>query len=326
MTRIDSAGRRLTRIGIFYDGGYFSSVNNYYTYAHPRRSRLNLGGLHDFVRQRVAEAEDVPLGYCQVVDMHWFRGRLPTAELSDQQLESERVWDEVLMSYGIVTHYLPVPVIAGQPVRERGIDVWFALEALELALLGRFDVVVLVTGDRDYVPLVRKLNALGVRVMLLGWNITYETNQGVTRVIRAAGVLAREVTHHVRMEEVIGSGAGEENAAADPLFVQRRDRFSGNGHASVAGAADPEVEVSGRIVNLLAGFGFIAPDAGGENIYFHHTELVGTDFRDLLVGDPVIYIVSRNDRGPCARRVELLEEAEHNGATTLEGGPGLAAD
>lgn len=109
MTRTDSASRRLTRIGIFYDGSYFTNINNYYTYAHPRRSRLNLGGLHDFVRQQVAEGEGVPLGYCQVVDMHWFRGRLPTAELSDQQLESERVWDEVLMSFGIVTHYLPVP-------------------------------------------------------------------------------------------------------------------------------------------------------------------------------------------------------------------------
>lgn len=317
MTRNDSAGRRLTRIGIFYDGSYFTNINNYYTYAHPRRSRLNLGGLHDFVRQQVAEGEGVPLGYCQVVDMHWFRGRLPTVELTDQQLESERVWDEVLMSYGIVTHYLPVPVKAGQPVRERGIDVWFALEALELALLGRFDVVVLVTGDRDYVPLVRKLNALGVRVMLLGWNITYETNQGQTRWIRAASVLAREVTHHIRMEEVIGSGAGEEDAAADPLFVQRRDRYTGNGHAPAVSADEPEV--TGRITNLLAGFGFITPDAGGDNIYFHHTELVGADFRDLLVGDPVIYIVSRNDRGPIARRVELLEEAEQ------EEGPGAAA-
>jgi len=318
VTRIDYAGRRLTRIGIFYDGSYFTNINNYYTYAHPRRSRLNLGGLHDFVRQQVAEGEGVPLGYCQVVDMHWFRGRLPTAELSDTQLESERVWDEVLMSYGIVTHYLPVPVKAGQPVRERGIDVWFALEALELALLGRFDVVVLVTGDRDYVPLVRKLNALGVRVMLLGWNITYIGNNGLTRVIRAAGVLAREVTHHVRMEEIIGTGVGEEDAAADALFVQRRDRSAGNSHASVSEAQGPEVEVTGRIVNLLAGFGFITPDAGGENIYFHHTELVGADFRDLLVGDPVIYIVSRNDRGPIARRVELLEDEGADMAVSAE--------
>lgn len=324
MTRNDSAGRRLTRIGIFYDGSYFTNINNYYTYAHPRRSRLNLGGLHDFVRQQVAEGEGVPLGYCQVVDTHWFRGRLPTVELTDQQLESERVWDEVLMSYGIVTHYLPVPVKADQPVRERGIDVWFALEALELALLGRFDVVVLVTGDRDYVPLVRKLNALGVRVMLLGWNITYVTNQGQTRWIRAASVLAREVTHHIRMEEVIGSGAGEEDAAADPLFVQRRDRYIGDGHVPAVSADEPEM--TGRITNLLAGFGFITPDAGGENIYFHHTELVGADFRDLLVGDLVIYIVSRNDRGPCARRVELLDEAEQEVGPSADAGPGIETD
>lgn len=64
MTRIDSASRRLTRIGVFYDVSYFTNVNKYYTYTYPRRSRLNLGGLHDVVRRQVSEGEGVPLGYC----------------------------------------------------------------------------------------------------------------------------------------------------------------------------------------------------------------------------------------------------------------------
>jgi hypothetical protein len=54
MTNISS---ELTRVGIFYDGNFFSHVSNYYNYTHPRRARINLGGLHNYVRDEVANAE-----------------------------------------------------------------------------------------------------------------------------------------------------------------------------------------------------------------------------------------------------------------------------
>ncbi len=57
-----------------------------------------------------------------------------------------------------------------QTLAEKGLDVWFALETYEMTLLKRYDVTVLVACDRDYLPLVRKLNALGGAVMVLGWD------------------------------------------------------------------------------------------------------------------------------------------------------------
>ena len=42
MHHLEGGARRLTRIGIFYDGGYFSAVNNFYNFTHVRRSRLHL--------------------------------------------------------------------------------------------------------------------------------------------------------------------------------------------------------------------------------------------------------------------------------------------
>lgn len=45
-------------------------------------------------------------------------------------------------------------------VVEKGIDVWFALEAYELATFRKFDYVVLITGDADHEMLVRKLKPL----------------------------------------------------------------------------------------------------------------------------------------------------------------------
>jgi hypothetical protein len=66
------------------------------------------------------------------------------------------------------THYLPLG-----PEGEKGVDVWLALEAYELAIYKRFDVSVLVVCDGAFLPLVRKLNTLGTRVMLLGWDFRW---------------------------------------------------------------------------------------------------------------------------------------------------------
>ena len=54
---------------------------------------------------------------------------------------------------------------------EKGIDVWLALEALEQSYYKHYDFVVLLAGDGDYLPLLRKLNAFGIRVMLLFWEL-----------------------------------------------------------------------------------------------------------------------------------------------------------
>ena len=46
-----------------------------------------------------------------------------------------------------------------------------ALEAYDLAAHKNLDVVVLVSGDSDFVPLIRKLNGLGTRVMVVAVNL-----------------------------------------------------------------------------------------------------------------------------------------------------------
>jgi cold shock protein len=52
------------------------------------------------------------------------------------------------------------------------------------------------------------------------------------------------------------------------------------------------------------GFGFIAPDAGGEDLFVHVSVLVGAT--SLQQGDRVRYAVRQSDRGPQADRVERL--------------------
>src|SRR3954466_2036894 len=142
------------RIGIFYDGNFFFHVSNYYQYHHERRQRLSVGGLHAFVREEAARMEDIDTRFCKITEAHYFRGRLRASEADDRDLLfRERVFDDVLIREGVHAHYLPMSRDG-----EKGIDVWLALEAYELASYGRFDVVVLVACDGDYLPLIRKLN------------------------------------------------------------------------------------------------------------------------------------------------------------------------
>ena len=164
----------LTRIGVFYDGNYFYHVSNFYCYGHARKSRLSIPGIHEFIKRFVSCQENISPAFCQIVDCHYFRGRLPAMEANERQiLLNERIFDDILMREGIVTHYLPITKSG-----EKGVDVSLALEALELTLFKKFNIVVLIASDGDYIPLVRKLNSLGTRVMVLGWDFEYTDENG----------------------------------------------------------------------------------------------------------------------------------------------------
>ena len=155
----------MTRIGVFYDGNYFLHVSNYYNYDHQRRRRLSISGLHEFIRHQVAQEENVDVRLAQIVSAHYFRGRLNAFEAKQRgdTLYWDRVFDDILMSAGVMTHFLPLRSTFGRR-EEKGVDVYLALEAYDQGVHDKFDVLVLISSDGDYVPLIRKLNGAGVRV------------------------------------------------------------------------------------------------------------------------------------------------------------------
>ncbi|MCK8492601.1 MULTISPECIES: NYN domain-containing protein [Spirosoma] len=322
---------RLTRIGVFYDGNYFLHVSNYYNYSHERRSRISISGLHAFIRRQVAEEEGVNERLCQIVDAHYFRGRLNAHEANQRgnQLFYDRLFDDILMSEGVVTHYLPVKTYQGYR-QEKGIDVWLALEAFELAQYKKFDVVVLITSDGDYVPLIRKLNTLGSRIMVLSWDFEFLNEQGEKQVTRTSQDLLEEVSYPVAMHGLIDDRSRRNDIVIQNLFVkpqqqQARPTFTAvtsnsgsytNGFSggipeegyddylqsdepnyNIADGIDPDPE--GRkistIRSLKTGYGFV--NFPPNNLFFHYTSLIDTDFNELQVDDEVEFTVGQNAEG-----------------------------
>ncbi len=302
---------RLTRIGIFYDGNFFNVVSNYYAYHHAVHARISINGLHEFLRKRIAHEEQVDPRLCQVVDVHYFRGRFTANETDEAgKLLAERQFDDVLVREGVTTHYLPM----GSAGTEKGIDVWFALEAYELAIYKRFDVCVLVACDSDYLPLARKLNTLGTRVMVVGWDFEFEDASGRKRTTRTSAALLDEVTYPILLSSMIEDKTQKD--AIKEIFLPRKEpgqtaRAQAAPSTTTPTAAQPSIQprASGRIQNLIVRdaedkrFGFITPDSEGDNIWFGERDVEGTDFMSLQRGQQVTYVVGENFQGICARSV-----------------------
>jgi cold shock CspA family protein/uncharacterized LabA/DUF88 family protein len=308
----------MTEIGIFYDGNFFSHVSNYYNYAHPRKARINLAGLHEFVREEVEEAEQVDRRYCQIVDTHYFRGRLSAATASSRQvLFGERQWDEVLMSEGVVAHYQPLVQGPNSRLEEKGVDVALALEAFEAAALKRFDVVVLVTGEGDYVLLVRKLSGLGTRVMPLAWEFNYTDDRGIERVSRVAQRLLDEVTYPVSMHLVVSDKSRRNDQLVSRLFMPKREvgpdsatpgqASGGIAVASSSVTAAPVERRQGAIISLKNGYGFRRSEGLGANVFFHFSALLDRDFNSLQIGQPVTFHVIQAEKGLVGQDIRVEE-------------------
>jgi NYN domain len=200
--------------------GTFSSTSATTTTT-PMRGRLGSAwpGLHEIIRHQVAESEGSDVKYCQIVDAHYFRGRSKAQEAEQRGvLLRERAFDDVLVREGVVTHYLPLG-----PEGEKGIDVWLALEAYELAIYKRFDVSVLVACDGDFLPLVRKLNTLGTRVMLTAWDFEWMDRNQQQRTTRTDQVLLDEVSYPIMMHQVIDDRSRRNDPLVKGLFIPQKE-------------------------------------------------------------------------------------------------------
>jgi uncharacterized LabA/DUF88 family protein/cold shock CspA family protein len=337
---------QLLKIGVFYDGNFLYHISNYYNYFHERKSRLSIKGLHDFIRSKAAESvgNRSNTRMAQIVDAHYFRGRLAASEANQKgnQLYYDRVFDDVLSSEGVTTHYLPIRHI-GSVKYEKGMDVWLALEAFEQAFYKKYDFICLIASDGDYVPLIRKLNALGTKVMLLAWDFEYTDDFGNEKVTRTSQEMLDLATIPIAMHEVINNRMNKDDSLINNLFVMKnsadynssygsgftRDNYRSSEKESrgirtknIRNTAKEEFDnnepyddsyddnnvgngvETGSVLSIKNGYGFIKFPPN--NLFFHFQDVLNVDFNELQPGDKVYFKITQNDEGEdVATDVEL---------------------
>jgi cold-shock protein DNA-binding len=184
-------------IGVFIDGGYYAKVNR--ALKATEHAIIRVRSLFDFVCGRLSEEEDVEFSDCQITEAHYFRGRFRVREAYDKHLlYNERKFEDTLIENDVIFHYKHLREVEKDgetQVVEKGIDVWFALEAYELATFRKFDYVVLITGDADHEMLVRKLKALKIKTVLLTWNLA--------NVDATSPLLKEEAGHHWELSQIV---------------------------------------------------------------------------------------------------------------------------
>ena len=212
------------RIGIYYDGHYFYKVSNYYKLDHQRQARISISGLHNFICSEVAGKFNVDTEYCKVVEAHYFRGRSPKTG-NEKAIVGERYFEDALTRESVNLHYLPLVRGANSELKEKGIDVSLALDAYKKAAAKTFDILVLIAGDGDYLPLVRELQTMNtpIEVMLLSWD--YECSNG--DVTMTSQDLLEEVKYPIQMAIVIDDRLNLKNPVISGLFELRTPETSG---------------------------------------------------------------------------------------------------
>ena len=62
-----------------------------------------------------------------------------------------------------------------------------------------------------------------------------------------------------------------------------------------------------KLFNPDKGYGFITPDDGEKDMFFHHTEIQsGGSYATLSDGQKVEYEIGQSEKGPCANKVVPL--------------------
>lgn len=173
----------MNRIEIFIDGNFFYQASNFFRYQHPEKKRLNLEGIFALAKDALSTPDEPAV----LTRTRIYRGR------HTDPTQGENVFDDYAIRLGVEMNRFPI-----QNGEEKEVDVSLALDAYEAVKDNYCDAIVLLAGDVDFLPLIKRIHRLGKTTLLIGFNGT--TAEGWTKTSYR---LVKEVGSHIFLEEKI---------------------------------------------------------------------------------------------------------------------------
>lgn len=287
------------KIGIFYDGNYWTTVSNYYNFIHPLKARLNVSGLHNLIASEISTSFYESDEECYVTESHFFKNRYSAQDAKDRgnQLYYDRIVDDILMYEGVVPHYIPV---RGGNIRnsEKELSVALSTRAIHTAIKNELDVVVIISSDSCYIPLLRELKSLGITVVLVSWNFENKPEEPNYKVGMTSNELIKESMLYLPMEEIISEGIKNKEEIVEAVMISRNNNTYDNIDLTIEEeTTDDEDDTSthiGEVLILKSGYGFLRHP--NNNLFFHYLDVLG-GFSELREGDKVEYTIGKNKDG-----------------------------
>nr|MDD6335319.1 NYN domain-containing protein [bacterium] len=321
------------RISIYYDGAHFFRASNHYLRDDPQASRIDIQGMQRYILREVARRMEVDAAHCTVIDTHFYRNRIMgETKPPENVLKSQQEFADVLLHMNIELHDIVQPEAGRMPVRM--MEMCMALDAMERMGEHPPEVMVLIGDDPLYIPMVKRLQAKGTRVLLLYWDAAMRQRERFTPC-----VLASQAHWYVEMDDAIEHMKSTGDGLMESFFLPPRplredDAYQGYGeddddeddaaprsffsrlfnrgeereeepHSDEV--VNPDGTRESTILSLHAGYGFIRESP--RNRFFHQSALKDCNWYDLTVGARVRYRpVSTVDDRQQAEQVELIKD------------------
>ncbi|WP_028045544.1 cold-shock protein [Cellulomonas sp. URHE0023] len=187
-------------------------------------------------------------------------------------------------------------------------------------LLREGQVVEFEVGEGDRGPQARRVRVTGDHapdavVGVLGTVSWYEPGKGYGFVTPDGA----DVEIFVHSSAIVGGGVISDGQRVAFLVVDgekgpQADHLLPLGARAARAVAPDGADGTVSWYDVDKGFGFVTPDAGGEDAFAHVRELLG-GLAELSEGDRVTFDLAAGDKGPQARNVRLV------GGSARRGGP-----
>ncbi len=249
------------------------------------------------------------------------------------------------------------------------LDCYLTVSAMKLFFQNpRLDTIILASGDRDYIPLLAELKAMGIRIIILALPDTLsrdltrladdvipyhkpgkENEQQASRDLSDDQEIVLQTLKSLEQYAYQGRWV---NLATLGVELKHRDAQFSHRHHGYRKLVEmlediPEIELNyddhektlamartvagmvehqptpvqyGEIINLHDNYGFIAPDEGDENIFFHISKVKEEYVHALKPGDRVSFSCYRTHRGNNAENVSLVSAASTADDAVAESG------